>query len=72
MYRLREDVRPTTWVPGFHGSGVRHSPLRLNLRYLQYAYQQPAISNVFWLNPFHRLVLFWHPVRDSNSRHLDP
>ena len=64
--KTQEDVHLVSFCPGFHGSGVRHLPLILNIRYLQYAYQLPAISNVFWLNPFHRLALFWQAVKDSN------
>ena len=54
-------------------SGIYRS-VQLSPRYLQYAYQLPAISNVFWLNPFHRLVLFGDKVRcrspcDSRRTH---
>ena len=41
-------------------SGIYRS-VQLSPHYLQYAYQLPAISNVFWLNPFHRLALLARP-----------
>ena len=49
-------------------SGIYHSHhyFSARVRYLQYAFQQPAISNVFWLNPFHRLALIWSARKESN------